>query len=552
MYVLEMADCSATGTVIDRAARAVLGAEQASTSKHVSNLVGHASLTNSAAMQPLAAVPDHLAIPGGGMMEATVPTYQKPMGSNNRNPPLQHNMHMQQPFHQADISALHEHHRRQQNNMMYYQHLQQQQHMHMHNNMMMMQQQQHHQAAVVARQHAMASARAKDAKTAATSENISSSRTDQPHIETWHEHLEDDFLQSLQDSNDDDIATLGHEGIVQGASLEELAAAWAQAESEYDQLQANHEDEEDLANLWSGGLPQEEVRPYEFQNKEEPEQDLDWMEEGLKKFQEGHLKEAIYSFEMELQRKNPNNSNAWRMLGRCHAENDMDAEAIKCLEAAVDRDPFNPESLLALGVSYVNELNYEKALENLKAWFTHNPKYAGMDLRNFQPTNPKRPEADTPFDEVKNLLLSALNFEPSDPQGEVNEVLGVIYNVSKEYDAAADAFRNALRSRPGDYQLWNKLGATLANGNRSGEALPNYQKAIGIKARYARAWLNMAISHSNLQDHDEAARCYLQTLSLNPSANHCWVSASSSPREIESRQSSILNQYSRLLFRHSN
>jgi peroxin-5 len=32
----------------------------------------------------------------------------------------------------------------------------------------------------------------------------------------------------------------------------------------------------------------------------------------------------------------------------------------------------------------------------------------------------------------------------------------------------------------------------------------------------------MAISNSNLKKYDEAARCYLQTLSLNPSAVHCW------------------------------
>ncbi len=32
----------------------------------------------------------------------------------------------------------------------------------------------------------------------------------------------------------------------------------------------------------------------------------------------------------------------------------------------------------------------------------------------------------------------------------------------------------------------------------------------------------MAIAHSNLQNHDEAARCYLQTLSLNPGAVHIW------------------------------
>jgi len=77
--------------------------------------------------------------------------------------------------------------------------------------------------------------------------------------------------------------------------------------------------------------------------------------------------------------------------------------------------------------------------------------------------------------------------------------------------------------RSNDYQLWNKLGATLANGNQSEKALTAYHKAIQFKPKYARAWLNMAISHSNLHNHNEAARCYLQTLSLNPGASHCWT-----------------------------
>ncbi len=34
----------------------------------------------------------------------------------------------------------------------------------------------------------------------------------------------------------------------------------------------------------------------------------------------------------------------------------------------------------ALGTSYVNELDSQKALHNLKAWVEHNPKYSGLEI----------------------------------------------------------------------------------------------------------------------------------------------------------------------------
>lgn len=34
----------------------------------------------------------------------------------------------------------------------------------------------------------------------------------------------------------------------------------------------------------------------------------------------------------------------------------------------------------ALGTSYVNELDSQKALHNLKAWVQHNPKYSGLEI----------------------------------------------------------------------------------------------------------------------------------------------------------------------------
>lgn len=67
-----------------------------------------------------------------------------------------------------------------------------------------------------------------------------------------------------------------------------------------------------------------------------------------------------------------------------------------------------------------------------------------------------------------------------------------------------------------------KLGATLANGQRSEEALPAYHRALELKPRYARGFLNLGISHSNLGSYSDAARAYVSALSLNPDATHIY------------------------------
>ena len=72
--------------------------------------------------------------------------------------------------------------------------------------------------------------------------------------------------------------------------------------------------------------------------------------------------------------------------------------------------------------------------------------------------------------------------------------LGVLYNLSRDFDGAVAAFRTALQTRSTDYSLWNKLGATLANSGRSSEAIDAYQKALELKPNYMRAWVNMGIS----------------------------------------------------------
>lgn len=76
--------------------------------------------------------------------------------------------------------------------------------------------------------------------------------------------------------------------------------------------------------------------------------------------------------------------------------------------------------------------------------------------------------------QVARLFNEAAQISPDD--ADVHIVLGVLYNLSREYDKAIVSFQTALKLKPRDYSLWNKLGATQANSVQSADAILAYQQ----------------------------------------------------------------------------
>lgn len=69
----------------------------------------------------------------------------------------------------------------------------------------------------------------------------------------------------------------------------------------------------------------------------------------------------------------------------------------------------------------------------------------------------------------------------------------------QDYDKARDCFQTALAVRPDDPQLYNRVGATLANNGRAQEALDYYYRALELNPSYIRARFNLGISCINLK-----------------------------------------------------
>ncbi|KAF2883132.1 hypothetical protein ILUMI_23049 [Ignelater luminosus] len=253
-------------------------------------------------------------------------------------------------------------------------------------------------------------------------------------------------------------------------------------------------------------------KEYEF-NEENPMQNIPGpLEKGKELLERGDLPGAVLCFEAAA-RQDPNCVEAWQLLGITQAENEQDPHAICALKKCLELEPGNLKVLMALAVSYTNESYHHQACQSLVSWLKHHPEYADILPPNFQLSGQVTSLLNLEQHKlVQDLFIKAAQRQPINPDYEVQCGLGVLFNLSGEYDKAVDCFRAALNVKPDDSRLWNRLGATLANGNRSEEAVDAYHRALNLTPGFIRARYNVGITCINLGAYKEAAEHFLMAL----------------------------------------
>ncbi|KAI0244549.1 hypothetical protein L0F63_007136 [Massospora cicadina] len=220
------------------------------------------------------------------------------------------------------------------------------------------------------------------------------------------------------------------------------------------------------------------------------------------------LSEALLALEAKVQRT-PEDASAWHLLGVRQQQNERESAAIAALRQAVRLDSTLCDAWLALSVSYTNENCVPDAYDALESWVQNNPKYQHL-------LSGRAPSAENQrHDHIFELFLDAVRTNVDgamDPEVQIG--LGVLLNISEEYEKAVDCFQTALSTRPDDYLLWNKLGATLANSQQPTKAIEAYFRALELNPTFIRARYNLAISSINLGQYKEATEHLLAALSL--------------------------------------
>ena len=260
---------------------------------------------------------------------------------------------------------------------------------------------------------------------------------------------------------------------------------------------------------------------YKFEEKEQNQfidlpREHDPYEIGLQLMENGaKLSEAALAFEAAIH-KDANRVEAWLKLGEVQTQNEKEIAGISALEKCLDLHPENSEALMTLAISYINEGYDNAAFATLERWIsTKYPQVA--DKARQQNLEIIDEDRYTLNKRVTNLFMSAAQLSPDQASmdADVQMGLGVLFYAQEDFDKTIDCFKAALSIRPNDPLLWNRLGASLANLNRSEEAVDAYFKALELKPTFVRARYNLGVSCINIGCYKEAAEHLLSGLAMH-------------------------------------
>lgn len=188
--------------------------------------------------------------------------------------------------------------------------------------------------------------------------------------------------------------------------------------------------------------------------------------EGARLFGDGRLDAARQAVEAALH-VDADAAGAWRLLAQIHAEADDDASAVACLQRAIRCDPYDLESLLLLGVGFVNEGDTRRALSTLQAWVRHHPALhdvdAGADADGDASLVYAADDDRSLQGRVESLVEAARRVLPDDV--DVLTLSGVMYAATAA-DAAAAA---------------SVAAAAASAGSHCNAAIEAFQRAVDVQ-----------------------------------------------------------------------
>jgi tetratricopeptide (TPR) repeat protein len=155
--------------------------------------------------------------------------------------------------------------------------------------------------------------------------------------------------------------------------------------------------------------------------------------------------------------------------------------ALCILAASPEHDnPVEAARLNNLGVAYMNQQNFEKALKAFQQAAEIDPKLRvarlnqAIALLNLGKMDPARP-----------ILEDATKNDPNDPH--VWFTLGLLFKNTADSEGAVNAFRHVIAIDPDDANTWYFLGSAYAQSRKFPEAIDAFEHALKLDPLHASA-----------------------------------------------------------------
>jgi tetratricopeptide (TPR) repeat protein len=150
-----------------------------------------------------------------------------------------------------------------------------------------------------------------------------------------------------------------------------------------------------------------------------------------------------------------------------------------------------------IGVAYMNQQLFEKALRSFEAASAQDPKLAVAKLnRAVALLNLQR------VDEAKALLEDVVSQDPKDAHAWYN--LALYAKNTNDSDAAVAAFKHVIEIDPNDADTWYFLGAAYAQAKQYPPAIAAFQQALKLNPLHASAEFGISRAYQQSGDSEHA------------------------------------------------
>ena len=310
-------------------------------------------------------------------------------------------------------------------------------------------------------------------------------------------------------------------------------------------------------------------------------------DQALDALEQGRLAEARQLYE-QITSAEPDNGEAWMMLGSINAESGQQALAREQLLKAISLDPSLPEAHFYLAHVLRGENRLEEAADSLEKAVAADDRYdqawamlgglcgmlgrlerAEICCRRAVELMPDSAETRTNLanillqqgksEEAAEIYEHLLQAQPAQPlswymlgsarsaMGQLQQAetafkqaldlspgqaeslygLGYVANAQHDYQGAADYFRQALQANPRFPQAENGLGAALQALGQYREALEHYDAALAMAPEYTEALFGRGSTLMVLGDTDSAISNLREAIQLNPSYTQAHITLAS-------------------------